>query len=85
MIKISRSYKKTFCSIIPHTYIEQDIQDILFPTVEITNYDIMIDCRKMFGKLVKNNIIKYENIRKFAVILRDDHFSVRLTIFKKNL
>lgn len=45
----------------------------------------MIDCRKIFGKLVKNNIIKYENIRKFAVILRDDHLSVRLTIFKKNL
>ena len=36
------------------------------PTVEIKNYNVMIDGRNFFNQLVKNNLVTYQNIAKIA-------------------
>ena len=53
-------------------HIEQDKQDF-FPKVEIKDYNVLIDGQKCVGTLVKNNIRRYENIRKIATGQEDDY------------
>ena len=36
------------------------------PTVEIKDYNIMINCENLFDQPIKNNKVTYENIRKIA-------------------
>ena len=43
------------------------------PTVEIKDYNIMINGEKFFDQPIKNNKVKYENIRKIATGQRDDY------------
>ena len=43
------------------------------PTVEIKDYNIMINSEKFFDQPIKNNKVKYENIRKIATGQRDDY------------
>ena len=43
------------------------------PTVEIKDYNIMINGENFFDQPVKNNKVTYENIRKLATGQRDDY------------
>ena len=43
------------------------------PLVEIKNYNVVIDGRKIFSKPVKDNLITYDNIRKIASSEKDDY------------
>ena len=43
------------------------------PTVEIKDYNIMINDENFFDQPIKNNKVTYENIRKIATDQRDDH------------
>ena len=42
-------------------------------TVEITDYNVLIDRQNFFDQPVKNNLITYENIRKIAIGQGDDY------------
>ena len=42
------------------------------PTVEIKDYNIMINGENFFDQPIKNNKVTYENIRKIATGQRDD-------------
>ena len=39
------------------------------PTVEIKNYNVMIDGKKVFDQAVRNNLITYDNIKKFVQLV----------------
>ena len=54
---------------------EQVKNDIYFPNVEIKDYNVMIDGKNFFEQPVKNNKVKYENIRKIATGQGDDYKS----------
>ena len=43
------------------------------PTVEIKNYNIMINGENIFDKPIKNDKVTYENIRKIATGQGDDY------------
>ena len=43
------------------------------PTVEIKDYNIMINGENFFHQPIKNNKVTYENIRKIAIGQGDDH------------
>ena len=43
------------------------------PTVEIKDYNIMINGENFFDQPIKNNKVTYENIRKIATDKRDDY------------
>ena len=43
-----------------------------FPTVQMKDYNVMIDGRNFFDQSVKNNLITYENIRKIQTGQGDD-------------
>ena len=49
-----------------------------FPTVEVKYYNVTIDGRNFLDHTVKNNLITYENIRKFAIGQGDDCTAGRL-------
>ena len=42
-------------------------------TVELNNYNVMIDGRNFFDQPVKNNFITYDNIRKIVAGKGDDY------------
>ena len=44
-----------------------------FPTVEIKDYNVMIDGRNFFDQPIKNNLKTYDNIRKIATGQGDDY------------
>ena len=44
-----------------------------FPTVEIKDYNIVINCENFFHQPIKNNKITYDNIRKIAAGQGDDY------------
>ena len=43
------------------------------PTIEIKDYNIMINGENFFDQPIKNNKVTYENIRKIATGQRDDY------------
>ena len=43
------------------------------PTVEIKNYNVIIDRQNFFDELVRNNLITYDSIRKILTGQRDDY------------
>ena len=43
------------------------------PTVEIKDYNVIIDGQSIFDEPVKNNLRTYDNIRKIATSQRDDY------------
>ena len=55
------------------------------PNVEIKDYNVMIDGRKFFDHLVKNDKVIYENIRKINIGQGDYRLFVRLYLFQKIL
>ena len=55
------------------------------PNVEIKDYNVMIDGRKFFDHLVKNDKVIYENIRKINIGQGDYRLFVRLYLFQKTL
>ena len=46
--------------------IEQYTQNIIFPTVQIKDYNVMIDGQNFFYQQVKNNLIAYDNIKEIV-------------------
>ena len=61
--------------------------ELVFPKVEIKEYNIVIDGCKLFGQLAKNDIRIFDNIRKIAVDQRDAYTAGCLldyTSFKEN-
>ena len=47
--------------------------DIFFPTLEIKDYNVMIDGKNNFDQPVKNNQGTYDNIRKIGTGQGDDY------------
>ena len=43
------------------------------PTVEITDYNVIIDGRNFFNKPVRNDLRTYDNIRKITIGQCDDY------------
>ena len=65
---------------------KQVIKDIIFPNVEMNDYNVMIDGKNIFDQRVKNDKVTYENIRKITTGQGDDHTTGCLldyTYFKK--
>ena len=54
--------------------LEQNTQDIFFPTVEIIDYNVMIDGQNFFDQPVKNSLRTYANIRKITTE-QVDHYA----------
>ena len=50
-----------------------DIQEIFFPTVEIKDYNVMIDGQNFFDQTVKNDLRAFDNIPKIATGQGDDY------------
>ena len=44
-----------------------------FPTIEIKDYNVMIDEKNFFDQPVKNDIKTHDNIKKIAIAQRDDY------------
>ena len=40
---------------------------------KIKNYNVMIDGQNFFDQPIRNNLIKYDNVRKIATDQRDDY------------
>ena len=59
--------------------IRQSYKKKFLPTVEITDKKNMIDGRKLFHQLVKNNLRTYDNIRKSYIGQGDDYTNGCLT------
>ena len=53
--------------------IRQSYKKYLLPTVEITDYNVLIDERKFCDQLVKSNLIIYDHIKKIAIGQGDDY------------
>ena len=57
------------------------------PTVEIKNYNVMIDGKKVFDQAVRNNLITYDNIKKFVQLVYDYDYTtgclLNFNYFKK--
>ena len=43
------------------------------PNVEVKDYNTMIDSKNLFGQLIKDNKVTYDNIRKIATGQGDDY------------
>ena len=54
-------------------HIRENTSNKFFLTVEIKDYNVMIDEKNDFDQPVKNDLIKYENIRKIASGQGDDY------------
>ena len=50
-----------------------DHEKSYLPTVEIKDYNIVINGENFFDQTIKNNKVTYENIRKFAIGQGDDY------------
>ena len=50
-----------------------DIQEIFFLTVEIKDYNVMIDGQNFFDQTVKNDLRAFDNIPKIATGQGDDY------------
>ena len=46
---------------------EQVMKKYYLPNVEIKDYNVIIDGKKFFDQLIKNDKVTYENIRKIAI------------------
>ena len=53
--------------------IEKHGQNVLFPRVEIKDYNVMIDRQNFFDQSVINGLRKYENIPKVTSGQGDDY------------
>ena len=61
-------------------------EEYYLPTVEIKDYNIVINGENFFDQPIKNNKITYDNIRKIATGQGDDYtMFVRLSIFCRYL
>ena len=47
-------------------HIRENTSNKFFLTVEIKDYNVMIDEKNDFDQTVKNDLIRYENIRKIT-------------------
>ena len=54
------------------------------PTVEIKDYNVMIDGRNLFDQPIKNDLKTYDNIIKIATDQGDD-YTTGLSLFQKIL
>ena len=45
------------------------------PTVEVKDYNVMIDGRNSFDQPIKNDLKTYDNIRKIATSKGDDYIA----------
>ena len=43
------------------------------PKIEIKDYNVMIDAKNFFERLINNNLKTYENTRKIAIGQGDDY------------
>ena len=50
-----------------------DFVQYYLPTVEIKDYNVMIDGRNFFDQPIKNDLKIYDNIKKIASGKSDDH------------
>ena len=51
---------------------ETVIENIFFPIVDITNYNVLIDGRNFYNQLISDQIRKYDEIRKIRTGFGDD-------------
>ena len=52
---------------------QKSYQQYYFSTVEIKDYNLMIDGRNLFDKAIKSNLRTYDNSWKIAIGQGDDH------------
>ena len=67
--------------------IEKHGQNVLFPRVEIKDYNVMIDRQNFFDQSVINGLRKYENIPKVTSDQGDDYtidYLLDYPYFKEN-
>ena len=67
--------------------IEKHRQNVLFPRVEIKDYNVMIDRQNFFDQSVINGLRKYENIPKVTSGQGDDYtidYLLDYPYFKEN-
>ena len=67
--------------------IEKHGQNVLFPRVEIKDYNVMIDRQNFFDQSVINGLRKYENIPKVTSGQGDDYtidYLLDYPYFKEN-
>ena len=72
------------------SFIDDDTREIhkqyYPPTVEIKDYNYMIDGRTLFDQPIKSDLKTYDNIRKIATGQGDDNWMfTRLSLFPKIL
>ena len=53
--------------------VERVASNINLPTVEIKDYNVMIDGRNFFDQPIKNDLKSYDNIRNLETVKRDDY------------
>ena len=53
--------------------VRESYRRYFLPTVEIKNYNVMIDGKKLFDQPVKNNLRAFNNIQKIATGQGDDY------------
>ena len=66
---VNRIFILSFENITDRTVLTQNY----LPTVEIKDYNVMIDGQIFFDKPVKNNLRTYDNIRKIVTGQGDDY------------
>ena len=56
----------------------ESYKQYFLPTVEINDFNVVIDGRNFFDQTVKNDLRTYDNIRKIATGQGDDYTTVCL-------
>ena len=59
--------------VMPIKLKETVIENIFFPRVDITNYNVLIDDRKFYDQPIINQIKQYDKIRKISTGKIDDY------------
>ena len=53
--------------------VRESYKQYFLPTVEIKDYDVVIDGRNFFGQAVRKNLRTYDNIRKMCICQSHDY------------
>ena len=76
---------KLFALLFKDYVVGIDYRRYFLPTLEIRDYNIMIDGTNFFNQLLKSDLRTYENIRKVTTCQRDDYttgFALNYLYFK---
>ena len=69
----SSGVKRLFVLSFKDSRVRKSYKQYFLPTVEIKNYNVMIDGRKFFDQPVKNDFRTYDNMRNISTSQVDDY------------